>query len=349
MSTADGDAPLLSVEGLSKTYVSRPGFVARMAGTPDTRVQAVSDVSLQIGRGEILGLIGESGCGKSTLGRTILRLHEPTTGRVTFDGTDVTALDPAAMKAMRRRMQIIFQDPYASLNPRRTVGDIIGLPLRLHRLATSEAELRDRVTEIVERVGLKARAVDLYPHQFSGGQRQRIGIARALVSHPEFIVCDEPVSALDVSIQAQIVQLLLDLKRDMGLTYLFISHDISVIGYMADRVAVMYLGEIVEQGPVERVLSDPRHPYTQSLMSAVPEVHPQGPHKRGRVRLTGDLPSPLNPPSGCKFHTRCPLAIDACRKVTPATEGVGPGHSAACHRLSERLSLLDPDDAPAAP
>jgi peptide/nickel transport system ATP-binding protein/oligopeptide transport system ATP-binding protein len=330
--------PLLQVEHLSKHYEGRRSLIERMTGVPHTVVRAVNDVSLSVGKGEILGLIGESGCGKSTLGRAILRLNEPNAGKVTFDGTDVTALDPLALKNMRRRMQIIFQDPYASLNPRRTVAEIVGLPLKLHGLASGE-EARAIAARIVERVGLKANQLDRYPHQFSGGQRQRIGIARALVSNPEFIVCDEPVSALDVSIQAQIIALLLELKREMGLTYLFISHDISVIGYLSDRVAVMYLGEIVEMGPVEDVLANPRHPYTQSLLSAVPAIEPQG--RRARVRLAGDLPSPLNPPAGCKFHTRCPLATDICRVREPVSESVGPGHQAACHRLAEGLNLLD--------
>ena len=332
-------APLLEVENLVKTYRGGRRLADRLTGRPETVVRAVSGVSLSIGKGEIVGLIGESGCGKSTLGRSILRLHEPTSGRVIFDGIDVTALSAPAMKAMRRRMQIIFQDPYASLNPRRTVAEIVGLPLRLHGLVKGAAEARGRVADMLEKVGLKSAHLDRYPHQFSGGQRQRIGIARALVSHPEFIVCDEPVSALDVSIQAQIIQLLTDLKREMGLTYLFISHDISVIGYLSDRVAVMYLGEIVEFGPVDDVLANPRHPYTQSLMSAVPEVDRPG--HRHRVRLEGDLPSPLAPPPGCRFHTRCPFALDLCRREAPRTEAVGAGHSAACHRLPENLSLLE--------
>ena len=329
---------LLKVEHLSKHYEGRRSLAERLTGVPHTVVRAVNDVSLTVNKGEILGLIGESGCGKSTLGRAILRLHEPTAGRVTFDGTDVTALDAPAMTAMRRRMQIIFQDPYASLNPRRTVAQIVGLPLALHGLAQGD-EARAITARILARVGIKENQMDRYPHQFSGGQRQRIGIARALVSNPEFIVCDEPVSALDVSIQAQIIALLLELKREMGLTYLFISHDISVIGYLSDRVAVMYLGEIVETGPVEAVLNTPRHPYTQSLLSAVPDI---GGRKRGRVRLTGDLPSPLKPPPGCKFHTRCPLAVDICRTQAPVAQDLGAGHAAACHRLAENLSLLEP-------
>lgn len=329
---------LLQVTDLSMHYQGRQSLVQRLSGNPQSVVRAVEGVSLHVEKGEVLGLIGESGCGKSTLGRAILRLHEPTAGKVVFDNSDVTALSPPALKAMRRRMQIIFQDPYASLNPRRTVAEIVGLPLALHGIATGD-EAREITAQVLERVGLRSSQLDRYPHQFSGGQRQRIGIARALVSNPEFIVCDEPVSALDVSIQAQIIALLLELKRELGLTYLFISHDISVIGYLSDRVAVMYLGEIVETGPVAAVLDNPRHPYTQSLLSAVPEIGAK--RAKGRVRLQGDLPSPLNPPKGCKFHTRCPLAIPMCQTIVPVVQTLGEGHQAACHRLDEGLSLLD--------
>jgi oligopeptide/dipeptide ABC transporter ATP-binding protein len=326
-------AALLEVRDLVKHYDSRRGWWGRITGNPGHLVSAVNGVSLSVGQGETLGLIGESGCGKSTLGRTILRLHEPTSGRILFDGQDVTALDPTGMKAMRRRMQIVFQDPYASLNPRRTVEEIVGLPLKLHGLAKGR-ELRDRVAEMLENVGLKSGHLTRFPHQFSGGQRQRIGIARALILNPSFVICDEPVSALDVSIQAQIIQLLKELGRERGLTYLFISHDISVIGYVSDRIAVMYLGEIVETGPTSDVLQRPRHPYTQALLSAVPKVDSPG-RKTDRIRLSGDLPSPLNPPPGCKFHTRCPLATDICRKAAPPTAIVSPRHEATCHHLDQ--------------
>jgi oligopeptide/dipeptide ABC transporter ATP-binding protein len=265
----------------------------------------------------------------------LLRLHEPTSGKVFFDGVEVTALDDQAMKAMRRRMQIIFQDPYASLNPRKTVREIVGQPLKVHGLAR-RAEVADRVAAMLENVGLKAHHMSRYPHQFSGGQRQRIGIARALILNPAFIVCDEPVSALDVSIQAQIIALLDDLKRELGLTYLFISHDISVIGYVSDRVAVMYLGEVVEEGPTRAVLAAPRHPYTQALLSAVPRVERAAPGHQ-RIRLTGDLPSPIDPPAGCKFHTRCPYAMEVCRSQPPQRRQVGSDHVAACHLIEGAL------------
>ena len=319
---------LLEVEGLVKHYPVGGGLVARLLRQPARAVQALNGVSISVAAGETLGLIGESGCGKSTLGRAILRLHEPDAGRVRFGGTDVTALGAEALKAMRRRMQIIFQNPYASLNPRKTVAQILAQPLRLHGLAQGD-ELRERVRAMLEHVGLRAAHAERYPHQFSGGQRQRIGIARALILNPEFVVCDEPVSALDVSIQAQIIDLLARLKRELGLTYLFISHDIAVIGYVSDRVAVMYLGEIVESGPARAVLARPHHPYTRALISAVPR------HEAGaaaeRVHLTGDLPSPMAPPPGCRFHTRCPFATDRCRVEVPLPRQLGEDRMVACH------------------
>jgi oligopeptide/dipeptide ABC transporter ATP-binding protein len=327
--------PLVEARALVKHYDSRRGLWGRLTGNPGTLVQAANGIDLAIRRGETLGLIGESGCGKSTLGRVLLRLHEPTSGKVFFDGVEVTALDDQAMKAMRRRMQIIFQDPYASLNPRKTVRQIVGQPLKVHGLAR-RAEVADRVAAMLENVGLKAHHMSRYPHQFSGGQRQRIGIARALILNPAFIVCDEPVSALDVSIQAQIIALLDDLKRELGLTYLFISHDISVIGYVSERVAVMYLGEVVEEGPTRAVLAAPRHPYTQALLSAVPRVERAAPGHQ-RIRLTGDLPSPIDPPAGCKFHTRCPYAMEVCRSQQPQRRQVGSDHVAACHLIEGAL------------
>ena len=330
MSTTGRRETLIKVTDLVKHYDSRRGVWGRITGNPGSLVRAVNGVSLDIGRGETVGLIGESGCGKSTLGRAILRLHEPTAGKVEFDGVDVTGLAADELKTMRRRMQIIFQDPYASLNPRKTVGEIVGLPLKLHGVARGRAA-RDRVAAMLENVGLRSEHLGRYPHEFSGGQRQRIGIARALILNPEFLVCDEPVSALDVSIQAQILHLLENLRRELGLTYLFVSHDIAVIGYVSDRIAVMYLGEIVEYGPARRILDSPQHPYTQALLSAVPRVDHAGKHER--TRLKGDLPSPLKPPPGCKFHTRCPLAIDRCRSEAPQHVRFSDGRTAACHLL----------------
>lgn len=328
-------APLLTVKNLVKHYGGQPTLLDTLTKRKPVQIQALNSVSFDIRKGETLGLIGESGCGKSTLGRTILRLHEPTSGEINFQGTDITALDTTQMKVMRQHLQIVFQDPYASLNPRRTIAEIVGLSLQIHGLVKTKSEMRDKVVEIIESVGLKAAHLDRYAHQFSGGQRQRIGIARALILNPQFVVCDEPVSALDVSIQAQIIQLLNEMKKQRDLTYLFISHDISVIGYLSDRVAVMYLGEIVEMGDTESVLSNPRHPYTKSLLSAVPDI--DNPERKQRIRLSGDLPSPLNPPSGCKFHTRCPFAMPVCSKIAPQSVNVAPNHQTACHLEDKNL------------
>jgi oligopeptide/dipeptide ABC transporter ATP-binding protein len=306
----------------------RRGLLRTFAGKDKHLVRAVNGVSFEIRRGETLGLIGESGCGKSTLARTILRLIEPTSGAIWFDGCEVLALDHDAMKGLRQRMQIIFQDPYASLNPRRNVEEIVGLPLKLHE-RLSKSQIRDRVAAMIDRVGLSTEHLRRYPHQFSGGQRQRIGIARALVLRPDFIVCDEPVSALDVSIQAQIIQLLSELKRELALTYIFISHDLSVVAYVSDRIAVMYLGQIVEIADVESLLAQPSHPYTQALLSALPRIGQAG--RGDRVKLTGDLPSPMDLPSGCTFHTRCPRAMEKCRTVAPRTVALNDSHEVVCH------------------
>jgi oligopeptide/dipeptide ABC transporter ATP-binding protein len=321
---------LVRVERVSKLYQPHAGLLERLLGRQGRAVQALSGVDLRIGRGETVGLIGESGCGKSTLGRAILHLRPPSAGRVLFDETDLGQLSPAALKAMRRRMQIVFQNPYASLNPRKTTEQILALPLRLHGLA-KRGEIRGRIVAMLENVGLKAAHLDRYPHQFSGGQRQRIAIARALILRPEFVVCDEPVSALDVSVQAQVIDLLTKLKRELGLTYLFISHDIAVIGCISDRVAVMYLGEIVESGATAEVLQRPHHPYTKALLSAVPRIDRA--FRQERIRLTGDLPSPLNPPPGCRFHTRCGFATDRCRSERPLSRTLADGRTIACHHF----------------
>ena len=316
---------LLEVTGLAKHYPVRKGLiVAKQVGT----VRAVDGVSFSVNRGETLALVGESGCGKSTTARLVLRLIEPSAGSIRFEGVDVTRITGAAQRAMRRRMQIVFQDPYASLNPRLTVAETIAEPMLVHGIGDAAAR-RKRVEELLSLVGLRAFHAQRYPHEFSGGQRQRIGIARALSVQPDLVVCDEPVSALDVSIQAQVVNLLKDLQRRFGLAYLFIAHDLAVVKHVADRVAVMYLGQIVEIGDKRSLFASPRHPYTRALLSAIP--HPD-PERRGQVKpLGGDLPSPLNPPPGCRFHTRCPFAQERCRSEVPELRRLGPGHDAACH------------------
>ncbi|HEU4728425.1 MAG TPA: oligopeptide/dipeptide ABC transporter ATP-binding protein [Kofleriaceae bacterium] len=291
----------------------------------------MSDVSLEVARGETLGLVGESGCGKSTLGRTILRLHEPSAGRITFGATELTRLSQRELRPLRRHMQMIFQDPYASLNPRMTVGAAIAEPLVIHRLAATAAERARRVAELLARVGLQADAAGRYPHEFSGGQRQRIGIARALACKPQFIVCDEPISALDVSVQAQIVNLLEDLQDAERLTYLFISHDLKIVQHICDRVAVMYLGRIVELAEARTLYRTPKHPYTQALLSAVPRIDPRA--RRDRILLAGDVPSPIDPPRGCPFHPRCPVKDKpaACFQELPRLRVLQNGARAACH------------------
>ena len=316
--------PLVRVEGLRKEFPLGGGLPGRRL-----KVHAVDGVSFAIHRGEVFSLVGESGCGKSTTGRLVLRLQEPTAGRVWFDGQDLARLTGPALRRLRRRMQIVFQDPFASLNPRLTVGELIGEPLLIHGLG-DRVERRRRVTELLEQVGLSPQHATRYPHHFSGGQRQRIGIARALASGPEFLVCDEAVSALDVSVRAQILNLLLDLQQRLGLTYLFISHDLGVVRHISDRVGVMYLGKLVELAPADELFRRPLHPYTRALLAAIPRPHPLAP-ARERIELRGELPSPVNPPRGCRFHTRCPLATDRCRREEPAWLEHAPGHWAACH------------------
>ena len=315
---------LLRVKNLKKYFPIRGGLFSREVA----RVHAVDDVSFDIYPGETLGLVGESGCGKSTTGRAILRLIEPTAGEVTFDGKNVTTLDKRALRGLRKEMQIIFQDPYASLNPRMTVGSIVGEALVIHKLAATKREREERVVKILETVGLSADHLRRYPHEFSGGQRQRIGIARSLAVNPKFIVADEPVSALDVSIQAQIINLLEDLQKQFGLTYLFIAHDLSVVEHISTRVAVMYLGKIVELAPAKELYTNPKHPYTEALLSAVPIPDPTV--KRKRILLEGDVPSPIKPPSGCRFHTRCPIRVPACSEHEQVLKEISPGHWVAC-------------------
>jgi peptide/nickel transport system ATP-binding protein len=317
--------PLVSVDNLVKTFGATRGLFGGAQGG----IRAVNDVSFTVARGEVLGLVGESGSGKTTVGRTLLRLTEPTSGRISFDGKDLTRLDRRAMRPFRRHMQIVFQDPFASLNPRMKVEEIIGEAFAIHGLGDAGGR-RAQIAALLDRVGLSPSQAGRYPHEFSGGQRQRIVIARALAVEPSFIVADEPVSALDVSIQAQIINLMVGLQRDLGLAMLFISHDLSVVEYICDRVIVMYLGRVMEQGPVEEIFTRPRHPYTEALLAAAPVPDPAA--RRKRIILTGDIPSPANPPSGCVFRTRCQHALPACAGEVPPLRMVGPNHATACIR-----------------
>ena len=318
--------PLLEVRNLVKHFYVSGGLF----GGREVVVRAVDDVSFAIHRAETLGLVGESGCGKTTTGRCILQLERPTRGQILFEDRDLATLGPEELRAVRRRMQVIFQDPYSSLNPRMTVGQIITEPLAVHRIVPDPVKREARVQELLGHVGLLPQHARRYPHQLSGGQRQRVGIARALAMEPALIVCDEPVSALDVSIQAQIINLLEDLQREFGLTYLFVAHDLSVVRHISDRVAVMYLGRIVELADRKALYDDPLHPYTRALLSAVPIPDPELEARREHIVLGGEVPSPLHPPSGCVFHPRCPIAIDRCRAVVPELREIKPGHWAAC-------------------
>jgi len=319
--------PLIQVTGLKKYFPVRSGLFSRVSAW----VKAVDDITLHVDHGETLGLVGESGCGKTTVGRSILRLMEPTAGEINFEGEDLLALTPRELRQARRRMQIIFQDPYSSLNPRMTIGSIVSEPLKIHKIAKGQ-ELLDRVNQLFVKVGLRPEHQSRYPHEFSGGQRQRVGIARALALNPKFIVCDEAVSALDVSIQAQILNLLRDLQKEFHLSYLFITHDLNVVQYLADRIAVMYLGQLAEVAPTEGLFATPKHPYTQPLLSATPVPDP--PAVSQRMILSGDAPSPLNPPTGCRFHPRCPQVMDICKTTNPPLIQIGPsekGHQVWCH------------------
>mgnify|MGYP006372555197 FL=1 len=320
-------AALLEVRDLVKHFPIGGGMFTKPVGV----VRAIDGVSFSIRKGETLGLVGESGCGKTTTGRCILQLERPTSGSIVFEGIDMVTLDAAELRAVRRRVQVIFQDPYSSLNPRMTIGQILAEPLKVHKIVRDPGERELRVRELLTQVGLLPQHAKRYPHQLSGGQRQRVGIARALAMEPSLIVCDEPVSALDVSIQAQIINLLEELQSRLGLTYLFIAHDLSVVRHISDRVAVMYLGKIVELADRKAIYEEPLHPYTRALLSAVPIPDPKIEAKRERTVLRGEVPSALNPPSGCVFHPRCPIAVDRCSAEIPPLREIRPGHWAACH------------------
>ncbi len=321
---------LLEVNNLKMYFpVNSRGIVPRHVAD----VKAVDDISFFVRKGETLGVVGESGCGKTTVGRSIMQVYKITQGEIIFEGTDLAQLSPRRMRGMRRRLQMIFQDPYSSLNPRMTAGSIIGEPIRIHNMTSGRGDYVDQVEELLRVVGLNPYMRDRYPHEFSGGQRQRIGMARALAVRPSLIICDEPVSALDVSIQAQVINLLEDLQEQFDLTYLFIAHDLSVVRHISDRVAVMYLGKIVEVATREELYENPLHPYTRALLSAVPIPDPIVERQRERIVLTGDVPSPINPPSGCRFHTRCPIAIDVCSEEDPEFRNVGGDHWVACLRV----------------
>ena len=325
---ADNNTPLLKVEHLHKEFPTGSGF---MGGKFSKKVvSAVNDLSFEIRAGETFGLVGESGCGKSTTGRAIMHLDPPTSGKVYFEGRDISKKNKKELKAMRREMQFIFQDPYASLNPRMTIGEIISEPMVIHGIGTPEERI-ERVRELLDVVGLNPEHINRYPHEFSGGQRQRVGIARSFILRPKLIICDEPVSALDVSIQAQVLNLLKDLQKQYGTAYLFIAHDLSVVQHISDRVAVMYLGKMVELSDWKSLYAEPNHPYTQALLSAVPIPDPDVQQNRKRIILAGDPPSPIDPPSGCRFHTRCPIAQAKCSEEAPEFREIGEGHFCACH------------------
>lgn len=320
------EVPLVRVENLTKYFPIKAGILQRKVGD----VKAVDGVSFDIWRGETLGMVGESGCGKTTVGRTILRIYPPTSGEIFFDGIPLSSVKNKPLRQMRRRMQMVFQDPYASLNPRLTAGEIVGEPLEIHGLARG-AEKQKRVAELFELVGLSREYINRYPHEFSGGQRQRIGLARALALTPDLIICDEPIAALDVSIQAQIVNLMQELQEELNLTYLFIAHDLSMVKHISDRVLVMYVGKVMELAQRDELYESPLHPYTKALLSAVPIPDPEYEMQRKRIILSGDLPSPAQPPPGCRFHTRCPIAEEQCKLTEPPLREVVPNHVVACH------------------